>query len=384
MLELLWFLLPVAAASGWWVAQRNIKQSTHSVFDLSPDYYKGLNYLLNEEPDKAIDVFIQLLDVDSDTVETHLALGVLFRQRGEVNRALRIHQNLVARPRLNISQRHSAMLALAEDYLHAGLFDRAEEMYLQLTDTQYKKKAYQHLLSIYQQEQEWDKAIEVAEVLHHLMDKTFNCDIAHFYCEKAVRLQELQHYPQAFEAIEYALKQDPYCVRASLLKGDLALLQGQKQQAISAFKQVEQQDLSFLSEAIAGLKRCYEPAYKSADFIDYLHTLLLRYANINAALALVDVAVEQEDPASAADFLSQHLHKHPSIRGLQRLLELNILPAGNTGYIPLIQTSIEQLLKNKPIYQCSHCGFKGKSLHWQCPSCKQWNTIKPIQGIDGE
>ncbi len=255
---------------------------------------------------------------------------------------------------------------------------------MQLTDTHHKKKAYQHLLNIYQQEQEWDKAIEVAHVLHNLMEKAFNCDIAHFYCEKAVRLQELQQYQQAFDAIDHALVQDAYCVRASLLEGELALLQGQTQQAITAFKRIEQQDLSFLFKAITGLKKCYKPAYKSADFIDYLHALLSRYANINAALALVDIAIEQEDPAAAAEFLTQHLYKHPSIRGLQRLLELSTLPAENISYIPLIQTSIEQLLKNKPIYQCSHCGFKGKSLHWQCPSCKQWNTIKPIQGIDGE
>ncbi|MEJ2123258.1 MAG: tetratricopeptide repeat protein [Alphaproteobacteria bacterium] len=187
MLEFLILLLPVAAASGWVAARRSlaVKQQKQPQ-DISPVYFKGLNYLLNEQPDKAIDLFIEMLDVDSDTVETHLALGNLFRRRGEVDRAIRIHQNLIARPSLNREQRAQALLELGKDYMRAGLFDRAENLFIELTELRlFNDQAYLNLLEIYQQEKDWQRCLDVTAKINSLRDPTLNNAIAHFYCELA-------------------------------------------------------------------------------------------------------------------------------------------------------------------------------------------------------
>ena len=179
-MNLLWLLLPVAALSGWWIGRRrgnsNKNQSSSSIY---PEYFKGLNFVLNEQPDKAIEVFIRMLEVDSETVETHLALGNLFRRRGEVDRAIRIHQNLIARPTLDREQRAHALLELGMDYMRLGLLDRAEGLFLELVESDlHLNQAYTELLEIYQQEKDWENAINIARKLELISGKKLNPVIA--------------------------------------------------------------------------------------------------------------------------------------------------------------------------------------------------------------
>ncbi|NNF96569.1 MAG: tetratricopeptide repeat protein, partial [Halobacteria archaeon] len=187
MLEILFFLLPIAALSGWWLGRRSkARRQEESSLELPSSYLRGLNYLLNEQQDKAIDLFIQLLDVDNDTVETHLALGSLFRRRGEVDRAIRIHQNLIARPTLSKEQRMQALFELGQDYMRAGLLDRAETLLGELIGNEpHTVAALQHLLDIYQQEKDWDKAIQIAQRLESRTGQSKRNLIAQYYCEKA-------------------------------------------------------------------------------------------------------------------------------------------------------------------------------------------------------
>lgn len=388
MNELLWLLLPVAAASGWLAARHSLlTRMGHISNTLSPDYFRGLNYLLNEQPDKAIDVFIKLIDSDSDTVETHLALGALFRRRGEVNRAIRIHQNLIARPSLNAEQRSQALLELGQDYLCAGLLDRAEDLFLQLISSQaLRLQAYYQLLDIYQQEHDWEKAIQIADKLSRVSGESLHHVIAQYHCEQAEVWRQQQQLEPMFAAIRQALQVDPACVRASLLEGELTLQSQDYAAAIQAFKRVEQQDPDYLSEVIEPLQHCYEQLQQTSQFTDYLNALLKRYNGITPMLVMAKILKQQQGDQEAADFIVKQLHRRPSIRGLDHLLELALMRAGNITYdhLLLLKDMTSQLLRNKPIYKCSHCGFTGKTLHWQCPSCKQWNTIKPIQGIDGE
>ena len=186
-MEWLFLLLPIAAMSGWLSARKHYKKPSNpkqGYFD--PEYFKGLNYLLNEEPDKAIDVFIRLLEVNSETVETHLALANLFRRRGETERAIRIHQNLIARPTLTLLQREQALIELGLDYMSAGVLDRAELLFLELLNsTAPPSDAYEHLLNIYQQERQWQKAINIAKKLHSQDPQKKKAEIAQFYCELA-------------------------------------------------------------------------------------------------------------------------------------------------------------------------------------------------------
>ncbi len=385
---LFWLLLPIAASSGWLAAKRSLsRQSEHNARHLSSNYLQGLNYLLNEQPDKAIDIFIKLIDVDSETVETHLALGVLFRRRGEVNRAIRIHQNLVVRSSLNPQQRALALLELAQDYQRAGLLDRAEHLFLELIENgHYRNFSCHQLLDIYQQEHDWSKAVDVALQLMDYSGENMNPVIAQYYCEQADQLRRQQQVEQAHKKIHQALKIDPACVRASLLEGQLALDNCQPLQAIHAFQRVEQQDALFLSEAIEPLQHCYREDGRMDEFARYLQRILQAYGGITPMLVLARLIHEQTDASAALQFVVRQLRERPSLRGLDHFIDISLPGAEGDAKenLLLLKDITSQLLKNRPIYKCRECGFTGKTLYWQCPSCKLWNTVKPIQGIEGE
>ena len=393
MVEVFWLLLPIAALSGWvsgWLAaQQQQHKSSGTLHNThSPEYFKGLSHLLNEEPDKVIDLFIKLIDVDNDTFETHLALGVLFRRRGEVNRAIRIHENLIARAALNPQQHSLAVLELAQDYRSAGLLDRAESLFQQVVESgDYQIYAYQQLLDIYQQEHEWQKAISTAQQLEAISQESMAPVIAQYYCEQTLVYRQQQRPMEALQTVQNARKIYPQCVRASLLEGEIALQLEHRDCAIAALKRVEQQDPDYLSEIVEPLQACYVDTCRQAEFKAYLQHVTEHYGGITPMLVLMDILKREEGEQEATDFIVKHMHERPSVRALDQLLDLAMSQKMATikpEHLLLLKDMTTQLLYDKPVYRCSHCGFSGKVLHWQCPSCKQWSTIKPIQGIDGE
>lgn len=390
MYELLWLLLPVAAASGWILARRAQPPGQGQRArgrDFSTDYFQGLNFLLNEQPDKAIEVFIRMLEVDSDTVETHLALGNLFRRRGEVDRAIRIHQNLIARPTLNKQQRGAALLELGQDYMRAGWLDRAESLFDELVESNlHVVPALRHLLDIYQQEKEWDKAIAVARRLDGEGRQPLKPVIAQYHCEQAEQALKKGDESAAGQFLKRALQHDRHCVRASLLQARLALQAGNAKAALKALHQIEEQDIEYLPEALASLRQCYEQSGGMDEFKRYLRSVIDRYDGVSPVLMLSDLIAATEGPTAAADFLTAQVRKRPSVRGLGRLIDLNLAAASGQGKdaMLILRELVTQLLAGKPKYKCSHCGFAGKSLHWQCPTCKEWNAVKPIHGVEGE
>ncbi len=386
MIDLLWLLLPIAAASGWLVAryQKGL-QSTNS--SLSADYFKGLNHLLNEEPDKAIDIFIKLIEVDSETVETHLALGVLFRRRGEVDRAIRIHQNLIRRTTLHPQQRSLALFELGQDYRHAGLLDRAEQLFQELSASHtHRVLALRQLLEIYQQEQDWEKAIRTAQQLAEANNESMHTVIAQYYCEMAENYLRQEQYESAQQTITKALKKDYNCVRASLIEAQLAFQLANYKQALVAFQRVEQQDADYLTEVIEPLQACYQQLGQPDELTHYLRHILERYGSITPMLVLAKLLKLQQGEQQAVDFIVKKMHQRPSLRSLDYLLDLALEKPDSISHkhLLLLKGMTTQLLKNNPVYKCRRCGFTARKLHWQCPSCKQWNTLKPIQGIDGE
>ena len=380
--DLLWLLLPVAAASGWMMARRSIKQEDRRTLDISPAYFKGINYFLNEQPDKAIEVFIKMLEVDSDTVETHLALGNLFRRRGEVDRAIRIHQNLIARPSLRREQRSQALLELGQDYMQAGLFDRAESLFIELIELDdHTVPALRLLEDIYEQEKEWDRAIEVAQKLEAKSQKTCRDVIAHYYCELAELALQESDYARARSLIKQALSSDSNCVRASILLGHMYSLSADYKGAIKALKRVEQQDINYLSEIVEPLFDNYSRIGKITEMLDYLKKVLGKQNAIQPVLAFADHLRQQDGDAQAEEYLMDYLHRHPSLRGLGHLIDMQLGTSSGEEYRCLtgIKNIIDKLLENNPLYICNHCGFSAKTLHWHCPSCKWWNSIKPVQ-----
>ncbi|TFH49434.1 MAG: lipopolysaccharide assembly protein LapB [Lysobacterales bacterium] len=387
--EFLWFLLPLAAASGWLVG-RSVKRRRESVAaadDLRSNYFTGINYLLNEQPDKAIEAFIKVLEVDSETVETHLALGNLYRRRGEVDRAIRIHQNLIARPNLESEQRGEALLELGHDYLSAGLLDRAENLLQELADGgDYRVQALRQLIDIYEQEKDWSKAIDSARLLGKATGNHLGPVIAHYQCELAERFRESDDVDSALDMVKKALATHERCVRASILEGDVLTDRNEHERAIRAYQRVEAQDADYVPETIERIQVCYRALNRPDDMDDYLSGLMQRYGWITPMLALADLKRERGGSQDAIDFISDQLRRRTSVRGLDRLLELELEQAnGDKGaHVSILKDLTGELLSDRPIYKCLHCGFPARLLHWQCPSCKHWNTIKPIQGVEGE
>ena len=385
-LNIFWLLLPVAALSGWWIGRLN-QEKERSPKNIHPEYFKGLNFVLNEQPDKAIEVFIRMTEVDSETVETHLALGNLFRRRGEVDRAIRVHQNLIARPTLNQDQRAHALLELGMDYMRSGLLDRAEKLFLELVNLDlYLSEAYSHLLEIYQQEKDWENAISVAKKNEIISGENFSPIIAQFYCEIAENDLNIGKINNAKEKIDDAISFNSKCVRASIIEARIFQLKGKIDYAIKSYKRLELQDSTYITEVISPLYDCYKEKGNINEFIKYLRELVKKYSNIDTLLTLTELISEHESEDVAINFVFQELRNKPTVQGVDKLVEytLNKSEGVTYEYLSAIKQLTTKLIEKKPTYKCSNCGFDAKMLHWQCPGCKHWESIQPIFGVSGE
>ncbi len=382
-----WLLLPVAALSGWYARGRSSRHGEQRRHQFSTNYFRGLNYLLNEQPDKAIEVFLKLAQVDSNTVETHLALGNLFRRRGEVDRAIRFHQNLISRTGLSPEQRTHALLELGEDYMRAGLLDRAEKLFAELVEVDaYTPSALEHLIAIYQQERDWDQAIEHAKRLDARSHRDMGPVIAQFYCEMARSALDEGHSDEARGHIRRALRVDPNSVRASLLEGEIERAAGDFDCAIDAYMRVETQDLDYIPEILDQLLEAFHLAGRDDDALAFLRRIITKYRGISPVLALAERIEASDGRRAAAAFMGQQLKIRPSVRGLDFLIGLNLSDSEGEARenLLILRELTSKLLQGKPVYRCNNCGFGARSHHWQCPSCKTWNSVKPIHGVAGE
>ncbi len=382
--DLIWLLLPVAAASGWFVARAESHRKSPKPggrFDLPEAYFRGLNFLLNEQPDKAIEVFIKVLEVNSETAETHLALGNLFRRRGEVERAIRIHQNLIARPSLDREQRSLALLELGQDYLKAGLLDRAENLFSELVENRmYSEQALRWLLSIYQQEKEWENAIATCRRLARITKTSMDYVIAHYYCELAEAKLKAGDHKAVRLYLRKAFAVDSKCVRASIVLGDLEAEEKRDPEALKAWKRVEEQDPLFLGEIAVRVADAYRRLGDETGLYEYFDGALERQQDNGLMLELVDIIKDRDGLDAAEKYVVNWLRRNPSVQGLERLIELNMLQSEGSARndLLLLKGIIEHLGEKQQGYLCQQCGFRGTTLHWLCPSCSHWNTIKPV------
>jgi lipopolysaccharide biosynthesis regulator YciM len=381
-LDLLWLLLPLAAASGWLVARIDHKRRERGPdVDLSAAYLKGLNFLLNEQPDKAIELFIHVLEVNSETVETHLALGNLFRRRGEVERAIRIHQNLIARPTLDKEQRTLALLELAQDYLKAGLLDRAENLFLELAEIRsHSEQALNHLRNIYQQEKDWGKAIPVTRRLGRISGKNLDVIVAQYYCELADQALAKGNRNRAREHLAHALHADARCVRASMLLGDVEAAEGRHRQAVAAWREIEKQDARYLGEVAVRIAASFRVLGDEAGLHAFFSEALERHGGSALAIVFSQIIKERDGVDAAEKFVADWLRHSPNVHGLTHLIELNLEEASGNARedLNLLKGIIEGLRAQHQGYACEECGFRGRTLHWLCPTCSRWNTIRPV------
>lgn len=382
MMEIqLWWLLALPAffSLGWVAARIDLKHLLRESRALPRSYFRGLNFLLNEEPDKAIEAFLEAAKVDPETIELHFALGNLFRRRGETDRAIRVHQNLVEREGLSQEQRLHALSELGMDYLKAGLLDRAEDLFVKLRGTSRDEEALKSLLEIYQQEKEWQKAIAIAEAMPNHTDHLWQRAIAEFHCELAS--SELLHGRggSAREHLESALAVNRKCVRATILLGDLALAESRLDDAIDAWTRVEQQNPVYLSLVADKLMA----AHRQIGRAEHGGQLLRGYLERHSSLDLLDAAFQAElangGPEPAYALVREELRRNPTLLGLDKLLEAQVLvaPPERRADLELVKNLIHAHTRRVARYRCDNCGFKARQFHWRCPGCGGWETYPP-------
>ncbi len=381
--EWFWFFLflPLAALSGWVIGRRGgQRHSENQVSRLSSTYFRGLNYLLNEQPDKAIELFLHIAELDKETFETQVALGHLFRRRGEVDRAIRLHQGLVNRNDLSDAQRVQALLALGEDYMKSGLLDRAETVFTDLAKLdQRAPQALKHLISIYQAERDWEKAIENATRYEEVTDEPMGKLIGQFECELAERYRAAGRLDDARAAINRANQADAMSVRAGIIEGRLESDFGNDEAAVRAFERAARNDPDYLPEILPQLLQNYRNVGDIAGARAFLAEMTEHYRGIAPVLALTRLMEEQEGVAPARAYLGRQLKDRPSVRGESALIDLTLAEGADpVATLQDLKHITDQLLVRNPAYRCTRCGFGARTHHWQCPSCKEWGTVKPL------
>ncbi len=377
----IWMLLgiPFFFGLGWIAARVDINELVSESRSLPRGYFKGLNHLLNDQPDKAIDAFIEILKLDPESADMHFALGNLFRRRGETERAIRVHQNLLARPDLPAEQKAHARYELGMDYLKAGLLDRAEETFNLLVDTTYAVQARKALLEIYQREKEWRRAIDVAVGLQESGAGARQKEIAQFYCELAQ--DALVHLPpsEAMALLDKALQADRSSVRATILYGDAQLAQGDTEAALLTWRRVEQQSVPHVALVAGRLMDGYRKVGRPQEGVNLLRAYLAEASSIDLIEVVFKAVIELDGVEAAKQLVIEELRRNPTLLGLDKLLEARLMdaPAHVWEELSMVKNLVQRYTQKLARYQCSHCGFKARQFYWQCPGCSRWETYPP-------
>ena len=376
-----WMLLvfPLFFGMGWLAARIDIKELISESSALPQSYFQGLNFLLNEQQDKAIEAFIEVVKVDPQTVELHFALGSLFRRRGEVDRALRMHHNLVDRADLDDDKRRQAIFELAQDYLKAGILDRAESLFRELENTRYAKPALEFLLELFQKEHDWLKAIAVAQQLTGVSGQSYSKQAALFYCELASEEIASGDPAAAREHLQQALAVYPNAVRATIMLGDMAAGDGALEEAINIWKNIEAQDAQYLPLVAERLLNSYRSLNREDDGVALLRGYLGKYHSLDMMNVVFDGVLKNEGPAAAYQLVRDELQRNPTLLGLDKLLEARLLevPMDRRADVELVKDLVHKRTRNLAMYHCANCGFKARQFYWHCPACQAWDSYSP-------
>jgi lipopolysaccharide biosynthesis regulator YciM len=383
MQEILFLLLPFAFYSGWQAARKRYTtrytERQEKRKQISVHFVRGINYLLSEQPDKALDVFLNYPEIDEYTADTFVLLGNLFRNRGEINRALRVHQNLVARPDLSKSQRTSAMLALGEDFFAAGMLDRAESVFSELLkDDPKSSDACEPLRNIYEQLHEWDKAIEISQCAQQRGKLDHGRLIAHYYCELATQELQKNNLFRAEETIKKAQKIHPASSRVLVLTGDLAYARGQRKEALSTYQQAITQDARLMGMLFSQLINNFPQEDELESLYRFTQQAFAKTQDVRLFAYLLQLARKLGKLTDMHTQVEEHLLKgKPTLNTLAYSTEVlsSLWQAQGMCEISQIQTALQRLSANQPEFQCSHCGYKMHDYLWRCPACHQWDAV---------
>lgn len=384
-------LIPVlmAAIASGWLLGRYRRPSGQSQVMPGRDYYYGLNYLIHNKTDEAVESFIRALEINSDTVPAYLALADLFRKKGDYEKAIELHQTLLARSDLLHEDFLNIQLSLAKDYNAVGLLDRAETL-LQSVINDNPRDELRHgarrlLAKLYEQQLEWEKALNTALKLPDSKRTAVAHEMAHYACQLADgRLGEAG--AEVESRLKQALKLDPTCVRANLMLAEHKILRHAWRGAIKHLKEVADQDPLMIPETLGMLSQCYTELDNIKAYQGYLEQCLAQYPSTTLIVAKAQLLQESHGDQQAVEYIIDALKKHPSLRGFNYLIDLQLQQsdAAVSGSLSILRELTEQLAQSKPRYRCGQCGYGSKILYWQCPSCKTWDSSRPIQGLEGE
>jgi lipopolysaccharide biosynthesis regulator YciM len=378
--EYWWLLvLPLFFTLGWIAARVDIKQLISESTTLPAAYFKGLNFLISDQHHKAVEAFTEAININNDSLELHFALGSLFRRTGETDRAIHLHLSLLEKKELTEPQKNAVKAELAQDYLKAGLFDRAEELFKGLDDTRYRQPALRSLLEIYVREREWSQAIAMATEIERLSGVSFRKEIAQYYCELAMNAIIAEDAVAAKQLLAEALEANKNCVRANVLLGDIEANAGAHTAAISYWKRIEFQQPEFLGLVANKMLKSYSASKKGnsglkeglAQLSDYLES----YQLPSLISALYEATLAEEGAEAAAKLARNELIRKPNLKALDQLLQARAMVNDQQQDIQLMQQTVRNAIGDRAAYHCNQCGFRAKQYHWQCPACNAWESL---------
>lgn len=379
-------LLFIAAALGYVFAKfgESDDDDGEGSRQLSSDYLKGLNYVLNEQPDRAVELFTRMAELDDEALETHFALGSLFRKRGEVDRAIRVHQNLMARPGLSQAHKDQAEAALAEDYLSAGLFDRAERLFQKLCDSsEFRVRALQRLVRIYEITSEWSRAIEVRAELERAQKglpgrPAAGAELAHYYCQIAEQARTRQDIEKAREMLKHADGCRERTVRSQLARADLDSDSGRARDALRGYRKVVKAAPYLVMDVLPRLVVAYRQLEDEPGLGVELRRLIESDEKHVASIAMAAIRYPDIDHPVVLDALLTFIATDPILSGLIGAGRIETAPEDDRAeLLDEVRQALRAIVATRPGYHCSECGYACLTMQWQCPGCRAWETVKP-------
>ncbi|MFT9635946.1 lipopolysaccharide assembly protein LapB [Alcaligenes phenolicus] len=403
-----WWLVfvPILFALGWVAARVDFRQMMSETRTLPDSYFKGLNFLLNEEPDRAIDAFVEVAKLDPETTELHFALGSLFRRRGEMERAIRVHQSLLSRADLPVADRENAQFQIAQDFLKAGMLDRAEAAFEAVRETRFAIPAMRALIRIYESEHDWPRAIEAVRRLRALVDEPVP-QLVHYQCEQAEgalqgKQPDFERAAKALDEADNAIRklgtgQGMYASQARVagLRARVARMQGQSEQERAYLVSILSSAPEYVGLYATELLDSYRKLGRGEEGVAMLRSHYQQHPSLDIFNVLFRVLREQEGHLQAWAFARDALRAHPSLLGLDKMLEVELQDQGqgkeSTGGaeavgvdqiiagadLSLLRSLIHRHTQRLDRYSCSSCGFEARHFYWQCPGCNSWETYAP-------
>lgn len=374
-------ILPLFFVFGWLAARVDIRHVIEESRSVPRSYFKGLNHLLNEQPDKAIEAFMEVARLDPDTLELHFALGALFRRRGELDRSLRIHQSLLERADLNQEDRQKAQYELGLDFFKAGLLDRAEAVFVKLESGSHALDVLRHLLDIRILTRDWVQAIETARRIQKLGGSVLHTDIAHFHCELAAVALLRGDEAGARRELEAALLENPRSARAMSQLGEIEMQRGRSERALKHWVRIADLNPRYLPLVAERMMQAHAALGRAGEGIELLRACLERIHSPDLLHSVFQAVAQHQGWPAARQLAGEVLRAQPSLRALDDYLQASNAtgqaPAGDSLESQVAQDVVHAQVSQSAQYVCGSCGFRARQFFWQCPACARWDSIPP-------